>query len=346
MTKFAFLIHARDADDIKNNYPRLKILPNLMLEFLIMFLRPRKLADISVSENQKSEGVKGCFIGVFLTARQMLILPRFFVKWRIRQAVELAEKMGVKVVGLGAFTSSLTNGGLDLSGKYSLGITNGNAFTAEISFLGIKKAASIKGINMDGAVIAIIGATGSTGQAIAKRIACEHSSRLILVGRTPPNLESLKNEITALNPNIGLAATTDIKQAREADIVVVATASRKALIKSEYLKPNAVIYDISQPRNVSPDILENRGDVIVLDGGLAKKPSGVEFDFDLGLPKNTLFSCLSETIILALEGMEGDFSVGKPSLEKVLLISKLAEKHGFGPAPLRNRGELIENVVK
>jgi len=345
MIKFAFLIHARDANDVKKNYPRLKILPNLMLEFLIMFLRPRKLADISVSENQKSDGIKGCFIGVFLTARQMLVLPRFFVKWRIRQAVELAERMGVKVVGLGAFTSSLTNGGLDLSGKYSLGITN-DAFTAEISFLGIKKAARAKGVNMDGAAIAIIGATGSTGQAIAKRIACEHSSRLILVGRTPPNLKSLKNEIVALNPDVGLTATTDMKRAREADIVVVATASGKALVKSEYLKRNAVVYDISQPKNISSEVLKKRGDVMVVDGGLAKKPNGVKFDFDLGLPKNALFSCLSETIILALEGMEGDFSVGKPSLEKVLLISKLAERRGFAPAPLINRGEPVENVVE
>jgi len=346
MTKFAFLIHARDADDIKSNYPRLKKVPNFILEIFIVFLKPRKLADISGLKNREGEEVRGCLIGVFLTAREMLILPRFFVKRRIGQAVKLAEELGVEVVGLGAFTSSLTNGGADLLGKYSPGITNGNAFTAEISFAGIRAAARAKDINIDEATVAIVGATGSTGQAIAKRMACENSSRLILAGRTPANLELLKNEIKNIKPGIGLITTVDIRRIREADIVVVATASRKALIKPEYLKRGAVVYDISQPGNVSPSVREERGDVLILDGGLAKKPRGVNIGLDLGLPPGTLFACLSETMILAMEGRKGNFSVGKPDLGQILLISKLAEKHGFGTALLKSRGGLLENVVK
>lgn len=58
------------------------------------------------------------FIGVPLTSRQILTLPVNKVLKKIIKACKLAEELGVKIVGLGAFTSVVADKGLALPGKW------------------------------------------------------------------------------------------------------------------------------------------------------------------------------------------------------------------------------------
>ena len=104
----------------------------------------------------------------------------------------------------------------------------------------------------------------------------------------------------------------------------------KALLESKFIKKGAIIYDISQPKNVSTDIIKNRKDVNVINGGLVKL-SGLDTGFNIFLPKGVIYGCLAETILLAMEHRYNNFSIGKVTLDKINEISKIGQKHGFKP---------------
>jgi len=333
--KFAFLIHPRNMDDVKINYPYLRFVPDLILEFAMLFFGPKKIDIITGLKNKDGVKTEGYLVAVFISARGMLLLPRFFVKMRIHQAVKLSKKLGCELVGLGMFTSPLVNGGLELSGKYGIGITNGNALTASISLDGVEEIMIKKNISMSDAVISIIGATGSVGSAISIGLSHKCPKKLVLVGRTPKNLDSLKKQILD-NKHTEVIVSTDICDVKTSDIIITATASTKALIKPEHLKSNAIVYDLAQPQNVSEDVKSLRKDVIVIDGGFVEYPEGVEYGFELGLPDKTFFACLSETAVLAIEGIKEDFSIGKVSFKNVSIIKEMAEKNNFRLAKLKN----------
>jgi len=66
-------------------------------------------------------------------------------------------------------------------------------------------------------------------------------------------------------------------------------------------------------------------------------PGDVEFGFDFGFPPKMAYACMSETMILALEGRYEGFTLGKQiSVEQVEEITSLAEKHGFKLAGFRS----------
>ena len=49
------------------------------------------------------------------------------------------------------------------------------------------------------------------------------------------------------------------------------------------------------------------------------------------------YACMAETMLLALEGKMGDYSLGRDiKLEQVEEITRLAEKHGFKLAGFRS----------
>jgi predicted amino acid dehydrogenase len=74
-----------------------------------------------------------------------------------------------------------------------------------------------------------------------------------------------------------------------------------------------------------------REDALVIDGGIVQPPGkDVDFNFYFGLPKGLAYACMAETIILSLENMSENYSLGGDvSLEKVIKIGELGKKHGF-----------------
>jgi predicted amino acid dehydrogenase len=85
---------------------------------------------------------------------------------------------------------------------------------------------------------------------------------------------------------------------------------------------------------VAPEVRE-RDDVLVLEGGLVSYPEPVAFGPNLGYRDGVNLGCLSETILLALEGDCRDFSIGsRLSLDTIEYLRCLGEKHGFALAGL------------
>lgn len=132
------------------------------------------------------------------------------------------------------------------------------------------------------------------------------------------------------------------------DLIISASSSTASLIGPEYLKPGCIVCDVAIPSDVSKTVLENRKDVLVIEGGLVSYPGKICFGQNIGYEPGTNLACLSETILLALEGDYRDYSIGtKITMEEVCYLKSLADKHGFKLARPRNEfGEITPETVK
>ncbi len=327
---FAFLVHPRNTNDLYRKYPFFQYLPEKFTFWLLKKFWPVVVSEIEGLKSLKDgQPVKGFIITTPLTAKQILENKELAIK-KIIQALKLAEKMGVKLIGLGAFNSSVTNGGTLLLGKTKVAITNGNALTAAVTIRDVEILLRKNEISDQQAVIAIVGATGSIGQAIAKYFSEKNILELILIGKTPSHLADLEKNIGHQHPKTNLSISTDLSKIQRADIIIVATASTDALIKSNQLKQNAIVYDVSQPRNTDPEIAAKRPDISTIDGGLISTP-GINYHFNLGLSRETAFACLAETMLLAAERTTENYSIGPVEPNKIEQIKNIAKKYCFTP---------------
>jgi predicted amino acid dehydrogenase len=107
----------------------------------------------------------------------------------IMEAVKLAKKRGAKIVGLGAYTSVVTQGGLSLKGNELPPLTTGNSYTVIAARQTIRLAAAERGWSLPRRAIAVVGAGGSIGQALSVLLARD-AGRLNLLGNPSHAVES------------------------------------------------------------------------------------------------------------------------------------------------------------
>ncbi len=106
---------------------------------------------------------------------------------KIQDAVTIARELGddnipTTVVGLGAYTSIVTNNGSTIN-DYEVPITTGNAYTAALVLQGIEKAVEERGIEISEVSVAVVGATGNIGLVLSQVLA-RHAGQLYLIGRS------------------------------------------------------------------------------------------------------------------------------------------------------------------
>ncbi|MCR4400450.1 MAG: aminotransferase class III-fold pyridoxal phosphate-dependent enzyme [Syntrophomonadaceae bacterium] len=147
----------------------------------------------------------------------------------------------------------------------------------------------------------------------------------------------------ALGEEFPVALTLDLETGlRDADVVLAASNSPGYLVYPHMLKAGAVVCDIARPADVSPAVNAQRPDVLVLEGGLVQLPDGISFGPNMGYRPGVNLACLSETILLSLEGDHADHSIGsRIPLEEVEYLRHLGEKHGFALASLHSAGREI-----
>ncbi len=334
MDRFAFIIHPLDPKaDVARRYPLLaRVLPVRLIHFFSRYWPPLVLSRIrGVRSPATGREVEGFLLACPLTARQMLHLPTRVVYRKIIQTGRLAERLGARILGLGAYTSVVGDGGLTVARALEVPVTSGDSYTVAVSTRALLEAGKAVGVDLAGAVIAVVGATGAIGSASARWLA-RTVPRLILVARREEALQRLADQIAG-ETRATVTVSTQIGAIIEADLILTATSAGEPLIFPEHLKPGAVVCDVARPRDVSPRVVRERQDVLLIDGGLVETPEGVDFGFDYGLPAGLTFACMAETMALALEGRFEDYTVGKElSLTKVAEIEGIARRHGFRPA--------------
>lgn len=345
--KFAFLVHPRDLNDVYKKYPILKFLPNNFVSYLLKKLSPIVVAKIHGLKSRKTGlPADGLLVSIGMTAEEMLA-DRDSAKKEVIKALKFSKKCGAKIMGLGALTSPVVGGGIDLVDKFGMLITNGNALTASMAVEGIEKLIGENKKSNQNFTVAVVGATGSIGSAISTLVAKNKLvNTLILMGRTEEKLVNLENAISAdlsgAEARPHMRRSTELTCLSEADLVVVSTSASGAIIQGSFLKKDAIVYDITQPKNTSRAVAIERPDVTIIDGALVKLPDGVGYHFDSGLPDGVTFSCLAETMILAAEDTERNFSVGNVNINNIEVISNLAKVYNVVASPFLSWGKEIK----
>jgi len=337
LEKFAFIMHPLDAKrDISRKYPFAKYVPTPVLEWALKHKDPMLVSHITGIKSAAGVEAEGWFIGCPLTPKQLLTLPIDLVWDKIIRAGRMAEDLGAKIIGLGAFTSVVGDGGITVAKNLNIAVTTGNSYTVATAIEGTLKAAYLMGIDPSNSRVAIVGATGSIGRTCALLLS-KVIPNVSLIGRQLEALNTIAEEITAATdatPQIFTDVSAGIKNA---DIVITVTSSIEAVIHPADIKRGAVVCDVARPRDVSWRVQQERDDVLVIEGGVVAVPGDVDFHFNFGFPPKTAYACMSETMILALEGRYENFTLGKTvSPEQVEEISALGDKHGFSLAGLRS----------
>lgn len=335
LQKFAFVIHPLEAKDFSRKFSFTRNWPDGLVEGVIKYIPPFKVSHISGIDSGHNRA-EGWFVGCPLTSRQMLAMPESQVIRKIIKAGQVAERLGAKIVGLGAFTSIVGDAGITIAKNLNIAVTTGNSYTVATALEGTRQAARIMGIELARANVLVLGATGAIGSACAQILARE-VRYLALAARDEAKLERIATQIFK-STGLAVRVTANTKHAiRNADIVVAVTSAVDSIIEPEDLKPGAIVCDVARPRNVSRRVAEIRNDVLVIEGGVVEIPGDVQFGLNFGFPPQTAYACMAETMILALEGRYENFTLGRDlTVKQVETIDKLAAKHGFKLAGFRS----------
>ncbi|MFW5991883.1 MAG: shikimate dehydrogenase [Halanaerobiaceae bacterium] len=347
MNSFAFIIHPLQLEDFYRKFSWAEKFPEKMLTKVTRVLPAVKASHITGIKSNTGEKIEGYFIGVTLTSKQILNLPLDKVLKKIVKAGKKAQELGVKIVGLGAFTSVVGDKGISIARELNIPVTTGNSYTVATAIEGTRLAADKMGHDLERATLAVIGATGSIGRAVSL-IMSKDINKLILVARDNNSLQELKEEIIKETPGIDVSYSTDIDEViRQSQLIISASGAVQSLIKPEALLPGTVICDVARPRDVAVKVGQERDDVLVIEGGIVDIPGPVNFNFNFGYPPGTAYACMAETMMLTLEKRFENYSLG-PTIEinKVRETMKMARKHGFKLAGLRSfERELSEEMI-
>ena len=341
MNHFAFVIHPIEPQkDVGRKFPLLGKLPPGIIDYFSRFFPPVRLSRITgIRSEATGEETRGWLLACPMTPKRMLNVPLSVAYRKIVQTGRMAEQLGARILGLGAFTSVVGDSGITVAQKLSIPVTTGNSYTIFVAVEAALAAARSLGVDPTRCTSAVVGAYGSTGRACA-RLLSERVGKVILIGRNADRLLTVQQEMAGSSSTIH--ASTRLEAIREADVVLTVTSALEPIIEPEHLKPGAIVCDVARPRNVSHRVVEVRQDVLVIEGGIVQMPGEVDFGFDFGFPPGQAYACMAETAILALEGRYECYSLGRDiSLERVMEIGNLGAKHGFRLAGFRS----FEKVV-
>lgn len=331
MDSFAFIIHPINVKrDVQRKYPFLgRILGERQIEFFSRFFPPVYLSEIEgITSESTGRQVKGWLIACPFTPRQMVQLPEARVYRKIVQTGQMAERLGARILGLGAYTSIVGDAGLTIADRLAIPVTTGDSYTIAIAIESMKQAAELMDIPLKNADAAVVGATGAIGQVCAELLV-DHVGRLALIGRRLDALESLRNRLAG-RAGTEIIVSTDMGPLTDSRLILAVTSALHAVIQPGHLRPGSVVCDVARPRDVSAMVAAARDDIFVIDGGMVDVPGPVDFHFNFGFPPGKAYACMAETMALALEGRFEDYTLGRQiTRERVDEITAIAARHGF-----------------
>jgi fatty aldehyde-generating acyl-ACP reductase len=343
MHKFVFVVHPLSLDDVARYEPGAKGKGDAIMRKIMSWMPPWAAVHVTGVRAPDGRETEGWFVSAPLLPEQMIEFPREEVYARILKAIEIGVELGAEVAGLGAFTAVVGDGGVTINERSPIPVTTGNSLTIAAGLASFFRGAAEMGIDPAESTVAVVGATGSIGGAAVELIA-PRAKHVILVARNETRLRRFHDDVAG---RLGCESsyTTDLTAAvRRADLILTATSSTLDVIQPEDLRPGAVVCELSLPHDVSRRVAVERPDVLVTEGGNMVVPGNPRFErmrepgteFDLNLPPGTALACMSETMVLALEGRLEPFTLGRGiDVKKVVEIDEMAARCGFTLAGMR-----------
>jgi acetylornithine/succinyldiaminopimelate/putrescine aminotransferase/acyl-CoA synthetase (AMP-forming)/AMP-acid ligase II/predicted amino acid dehydrogenase/acyl carrier protein len=190
--RFAFIAHPLAWSDFGDLDHSLAVLSDEQLSKISTALGdnfdPLVIGETRVVANN-GKSAYGEFILVPRRAEELKAMSPKQALNEIVDAVKVAKKRGAKIVGLGAFTSVVTNGGLSLKGHDLPALTSGNSYTAVAARQTIRLAAANRDWALSRRAVGVIGAGGAVGAALSVLLSRD-AGRLVLLGNPEHPKES------------------------------------------------------------------------------------------------------------------------------------------------------------
>lgn len=345
MKDFALIVHPTSEELLHRYEPGMKNKPRPLVKKVLEWMSPFKASDVTGLCSETGKKAEGFLVMCPLLMEQMTTLSPSKVIKAINKAAQLAQKLGTKIIGLGAYAALIGNKGLDIAKNLDLPVTTGAAYTLAMIPEAIFRATALMDMPIEKAKILIIGATNSVGR-ICIEVLSRSSNTLILASRSQDRLNEIIKISKSHSRAILIRADDIERDAQQADIIVYAANQPLLPFNISKLKPGTIIFDSSYPRKIHQD---SRDDILIIDGVAIKPPGEAEFNFDFGLPKGLAFPCMAEPIVLVFENRFETFSLGKEiTFARAMEILRLATKHGFEVAELTSAERVLprQEVLK
>ncbi|MDP6408369.1 MAG: aminotransferase class III-fold pyridoxal phosphate-dependent enzyme [Planctomycetota bacterium] len=123
----------------------------------------------------------------------------------------------------------------------------------------------------------------------------------------------------------------DLSDLTDANLIVSTTNDPAPILFPSMLGEGpVVICDISVPTDTDPSVRTERPDVTVILGGVVRLPCNEDFRIPgVSVATGETYACVSESMLMGLEGIDEHYSFGSISIERVEAIMEVAESHGF-----------------
>jgi acetylornithine/succinyldiaminopimelate/putrescine aminotransferase/predicted amino acid dehydrogenase len=198
---FAFLIHPTDEATLFDTLPA--EFSNLddseradwsewMRSWFSKMYEPAPVVHAKQIVSKDGGYAEGWLIACPLTPSQMMRLGKEPRRILMHQYLEAARNLNVDIVGLGAFTSIISDGGRDIMGDGML-LSTGSSLTALASVDSVYEVARREGIDLKEHAVAVVGAAGAVGRLAAIHFSMQ-AGQVVLIGNAQNNkaLDALK----------------------------------------------------------------------------------------------------------------------------------------------------------
>jgi fatty aldehyde-generating acyl-ACP reductase len=336
--KFALLVHS-DRWDTRLQAREFKHgLPAWLADGFSRLTPPKKVSDI-LRINSPYGRAEGLFLSISLSVDQAARFPGGLVSKKICRAGKVAEKMGVRIIGLGALNSAADNVGAALARTLNVPVTTGKSYVTAAALEGSRKALELLGVALDDADVLILGAADSPGSTCARLLARDGVNYLTLVASDQHRLEALARLIF-YEYGVSCKVTSQIKRsAGRADLILSAGGKSEQPLNVEDVKAGSVVYDLAGTLKIPTSPARKRSDVLFIEGCTIEIPGSITGNIDYDIPTHIVPASLVETMVLALEGRFENYTLGRElRIGKVEEIGRLAAKHGFKLAGFCSRG--------
>lgn len=308
---------------------------------LVDFLPPRVVSRFRVGGAASGQAIEAVCIETFIRPEELVGRPSSDVLDKVKHAIEVAGREGVRIATLGGFTSILIEAGMKIP-EGSPALTSGNTLTAALIIRGIERALALLGRSLADETVLVIGASGDIGSGVSRWLA-GRTRTLTLAAR---NLARLEREQAALRPKGDVRIATDVEASLGEDTVVVAVASTTDRpFTLERCRPGTLLCDAGYPKNledrIPPGVRLFYGGMGHIAGGLESHDGLLERFYRFPQP-NVAHGCMLEGAALAHAGRYESYSQGRGRItpERIEEIQALAEAHGILPASLFNAAGL------
>ena len=186
--RFCFLIHYTQEDDLLRSDPSFARFTSEERSTWMEWVKrvgPGYAWPVSGGTSKDGATTEGMIMTVPLLPKDMIGKGRKSARNMIQSSVGLAAEFGASRMGLGAFTSIVTNGGAAVAGQ-GVPVTSGNTLTTVSGVTALERAARRVGIDPAEAHVVVVGATGAIGR-LASLMLARRAKQLTLVGNAGNN---------------------------------------------------------------------------------------------------------------------------------------------------------------